>query len=213
MFIINLQIRLWAKASLVPTRFNAGRLSIFPTGPPSQLSLLLTRWFREQIQNARENPIQTKSNVENLLDLDLGGVVATAEDSAVSSPTAPNTTTSNILDDLGSLSLVSSPPQQQRVTSPPIPPQVSSPPPDPSPFASLSTLSSVHATQPAAAAPSNMDDLLGIFGGGGGPVNAGANGFGGENVWGDVAGQQHGNAAQSTTGAKSQTNEDILGLF
>jgi hypothetical protein len=58
-----------------------------------------------------------------------------------------------------------------------------------------------------------MDDLLGIFGGGGGPVNAPANGFGGENVWGDVGVQQHGNTTQSTTGAKSQTNEDILGLF
>jgi hypothetical protein len=171
---------------------------------------LLTEGFREQIQNARENPIQTKSNVENLLDLDLGGVVATAEDSTMSSPTIPNQTTSNILDDLGALSLSSSPPQQQRGTSPPVLPQVSSPPPDHSPFA---TLTSLHAPQPAAPAPSSMDDLLGIFGGGGGPVNGGAKGFGGENVWGDVGGQQHGNAAQSTSGAKSQTNEDILGLF
>jgi hypothetical protein len=58
-----------------------------------------------------------------------------------------------------------------------------------------------------------MDDLLGIFGGRGGPLNGGANAFGGENVWGDVSVQQHGKAAQPTSGAKSQTNDDILGLF
>jgi hypothetical protein len=210
-FIINLQIHLWGKASLVPTLFNAGRLSTPP--PPFQLFFVANGWFREQIQNARENPIQTKSNVENLLDLDLGGLVATAEDSAVSSPTVPSTTTSNILDDLGGLSLSSSPLPQPQVTSPPIPPQVSSPPPDPSPFSSLSTLSLAHAPQLAVAAPSSMDDLLGIFGGGGGQVPGGTNGFGGQNMWGDVRGQQHENSAQSLSGAKNQTNEDILGLF
>jgi hypothetical protein len=171
------------------------------------------RGFREQIQNARENPIQTKSNVENLLDLDLSGLVATAEDSAVSSPIVPSKTTSNILDDLGGLSLSSSPLPQPQVTSPPIPPQVSSPLPDPSPFASLSTLGLAHAPLSAVAAPSSMDDLLSIFGGGGGQVPRGTNGFGGQNVWGDVRDQQHENTAQSSSGVKSQTNEDILGLF
>jgi len=55
-----------------------------------------------------------------------------------------------------------------------------------------------------------MDDLLGLFGGAGGQVNAGTNAFGGENVWGDL-GQQNG-SDQSASG-KSKTNEDILGLF
>jgi len=54
-----------------------------------------------------------------------------------------------------------------------------------------------------------MDDLLGLFGGGGGQVNAGTSAFG-ENVWGDV-GQQNG-SGQSGSG-KGKTNEDILGLF
>jgi hypothetical protein len=207
--IINPQIRLWGKASLVLMLFNVERSSTLPTEPPLATFFVgcwLTGGVREQIQNARENPIQTKSNVENLLDLDLGGAPST-EDSAVPSPTIPNNTTSNILDDLGGLSLSSAPPQQQPVTSP-VGPQVSSPPPDP-----FSSLMSPHAPQPAAPAPNSMDDLLGIFGGSGGPLNGGANAFGGENVWGDVSVQQHGKAAQPTSGAKSQTNDDILGLF
>src|SRR5277367_3736753 len=78
---------------------------------------------REQIQNARENPIQaqSKSNIENLLDLDLSGGMATGgEDSA--SPTIPDATSSNILDELGSLSLSAStsPPPASQVMSPPI---------------------------------------------------------------------------------------------
>lgn len=95
---------------------------------------------REQLQEARENPIQvqTKSNVENLLDLDLGRTDET--------PT-PSTPTS-ILDDLGSLSLSSASPPlaAPQVTSPSIPSQFASP------------------TSPIASGNNNMDDLLGIFG-------------------------------------------------
>ena len=151
---------------------------------------------REQIQNARENPIQaqSKSNIENLLDLDLTGGMATGgEDSA--SPTIPNPTSTNILDELGGLSLsttTSSPPTSQ-VMSPPI--QVASPPPR-SQFTSPGP--------PVNAPTNNMDDLLGIFGGAGGQNGA----FGGENVWGDSSPQ---NGAQ--TNKKPASNEDILGLF
>jgi len=105
---------------------------------------------REQLQEARENPIQvqTKSNVENLLDLDLGRTDET--------PT-PSTPTS-ILDDLGSLSLSSASPPlaAPQVTSPSIPSQFASP------------------TSPIASGNNNMDDLLGIFGQ---PGNTGFNGI------------------------------------
>src|ERR1700736_4615275 len=91
---INPKTPLWVKEGSVLMLFNAGQLSI-------QVSDCTN--FREQIQNAQENPIQaqSKSNVENLLDLDLS---ATAED-RVASPSIPNNTTTNILEDLGSLSL------------------------------------------------------------------------------------------------------------
>jgi hypothetical protein len=151
---------------------------------------------REQIQNARENPIQaqSKSNIENLLDLDLSGGMATGgEDSA--SPTIPDATSSNILDELGSLSLSAStsPPPASQVMSPPI--QVAPPPPR-SQFTSPGPL--------ANAPTNNMDDLLGIFGGAGGQNGA----FGGANVWSDSSPQ---NGTQ--TNKKPSSNEDILGLF
>jgi hypothetical protein len=130
--------------------------------------------------------------VENLLDLELGGGAA---DESVPSPTAPNNTTSNILDDLGSLSLSASP-----ATAAPPPSQLTASPPV-SQFNALSEFGS----PPPNAATNNMNDLLGIFGGA--AQNGG--GFGGENVWSDIA-QQNGPQTQQT---KSKTNEDILGLF
>jgi AP-1 complex subunit beta-1 len=139
--------------------------------------------IREQIQNAQENPIQaqSKSNIENLLDLDMGG----ATEETTSSPTAPNKTVSNILDDLGGLSL-------DKSSAPPV--QEASPP---NQF--------IGSPAPATAAPTNnMNDLLGIFGGSG-QSNAA---FGGENVWGDISAQNGPPAAKSKS-----TNEDILGLF
>ena len=143
--------------------------------------------FREQIQNARENPIQaqSKSNVENLLDLDIG---AATEESATS-PTTSNNTTSNILDDLGGLSLSTS--------SPAPPSQVASSPPQFTPIGS---------PPPPTAPTNNMDDLLGIFGGTG---QSNGGGFGGANVWSDIPQQ---NGSQPPTKSKP-TNEDILGLF
>ena len=154
----------------------------------------MTDCDREQIQNARENPIQaqSKSNVENLLDLDLG---ATAEEPVTH--TIPNKTNSRILDDLGGLSLSTasmSPPS--KVTSPPPLPQ----------FASQSPQSQT--APPVTSAPAlttTMDDLLGIFGG---QANGGG-GFGGENVWSDVLPQSGSQSAQKS----KSTNEDILGLF
>jgi hypothetical protein len=140
--------------------------------------------IREQIQNAQENPIQaqSKSNIENLLDLDMGG----ATEETTSSPTAPNKTVSNILDDLGGLSL-------DKASAPPAP--EASPPPN----------RFIGSPAPAAAAPTNnMNDLLGIFGGSGQSTAA----FGGENVWGDIPAQNGPPAAKSKS-----TNEDILGLF
>jgi AP-1 complex subunit beta-1 len=138
--------------------------------------------LREQIQNAQENPIQaqSKSNIENLLDLEMGA----ATEETVGSPTVPNKTTSNILDDLGGLSLNTSAPPAQ-VASPPVQNQFIA-----SPVASTPT--------------NNMNDLLGIFGGSGQSNTA----FGGENVWGDLPPQ---NGAPATKG--KPTNEDILGLF
>jgi AP-1 complex subunit beta-1 len=95
---------------------------------------------REQIQNARENPIQaqSKSNVENLLDLDL-----TSTTEVTSSITVQ---TGNILDDLGSLSMSSSP----------VPPasQIASP---------LSGAMSPQPTASPTATTNNMADLLGVF--------------------------------------------------
>jgi hypothetical protein len=152
---------------------------------------------REQIQNARENPIQaqSKSNVENLLDLDLS---AAPEDSTASSVIP----TSNILDGLGGLSLstsspappsqVASSPSQTQFTTPPVQTQFTSSPPQ-------SRISQV--TSPPAST-NNMDDLLGIFGG------QSNGGFGGENVWSDNPQQ---NGAQPNKSKSS--NEDILGLF
>lgn len=159
---------------------------------------------REQIQNARENPIQaqSKSNIENLLDLDLTGGMATgAEDTA--SPTTPNAAPSNILDELGGLSLSTTtyPPPGSQVMSPPLssvmspPLQAASPPPR-SQFTSPGP--------PTTAPANNMDDLLGIFGGAGGQNGA----FGGGNVWSDTPPQ---NGPQ--TNKKPSSNEDILGLF
>jgi hypothetical protein len=138
--------------------------------------------LREQIQNAQENPIQaqSKSNIENLLDLDMG----TATEETVSSPTVPNKTTSNILDDLGSLSLNTSAPPAQVASSP---------------------AQNQFIASPVTSTPTNnMNDLLGIFGGSGQSNTA----FGGENVWGDMPPQ---NGAPATKG--KPTNEDILGLF
>jgi len=51
-----------------------------------------------------------------------------------------------------------------------------------------------------------MDDLLGIFSGGGGAIGSSA--FGGDNVWSDIPQQ---NGTQQSKGKSS--NEDILGLF
>jgi hypothetical protein len=154
---------------------------------------------REQIQNARENPIQaqSKSNIENLLELDLtGGSAALPEEST--SPTIPNTTPTNILDDLGGLSLSTStspPPQVSQVMSPPL--QVASPP-----------LSQFSSGPPSAGPTNNMDDLLGIFGGGG---QNGA--FGGTNVWSDTSTSSSAAQNGAQTNKKPASNEDILGLF
>jgi hypothetical protein len=118
-----------------------------------QLSTLFSNGTndREQLQNARENPIQaqSKSNIENLLDLEIGG----ATEEVAPSPTVPRNP-SSILDDLGSLSIS---------TSPVVAPPSASPP--------LTTAPA----QPA----SNMNDLLGIFDA---PVQNGG-GLNGGNVW------------------------------
>ena len=81
------------------------------------------------------------------------------------------------------------------VMSPPT--QVASPPPR-SQFTSHGP--------PANAPANNMDDLLGIFGGGAGEQNGA---FGGVNVWSDIPPQ---NGAQ-TAKKPASSNEDILGLF
>lgn len=175
---------------------------------------------REQIRNAQENPIQatTKSNVENLLDLDMS---AGAEES-VTSPvaTTPNNTMTSILDDLGGLSLatssgpasrVTSPPPQNQFMSPAPPPlQVASPPPQPTQFTSPVMPTNQFGSPAPLSTGNNMDDLLGIFGGGGGGRGGGgsSNAFGGANVWDDQP-QQNGTQA----GKSKPSNDDILGLF
>ena len=147
-----------------------------------EYTLFTTRQLmvREQIRNAQENPIQaqTKSNVEDLLGFEVGGPSETQTNSTL-----------NILNDLSTLSISMSPPPTE-VTSPlpqsqPISPVVSSAAPGPT---------------------NNMNDLLGIFGNGGG-VDA----FSGGNAWADV-GQQNGGHPSTASKPKS-TNEDILGLF
>jgi hypothetical protein len=75
--------------------------------------------------------------VENLLELDFG---AAATEEVVPSPTIANNTTSNILDDLGSLSITSNSPAPPRAMASPVLPSPSG---------------------------NNMNDLLGLFGAGG----------------------------------------------
>ena len=155
---------------------------------------------REQIQNAKENPIQaqSKSNVENLLDLDLS---ATAEDSITSS-VIPNNASSNILDDLGGLSLsTSSPAPPSQVASPSSPTQFVTPPLQ-TQFTSQPSQSRLSPVSSSPVATNNMDDLLGIFGG------QSNGGLGGGNVWSDVPQQNGGQPNKNKA-----SNEDILGLF
>jgi hypothetical protein len=64
--------------------------------------------------------------------------------------------------------------------------------------------SNTFGSPPPSTVGNNMDDLLGIFGGGGQSNNA----FGGANVWNDQP-QQNGTQA----GKSKSTNDDILGLF
>jgi hypothetical protein len=124
--------------------------------------------------------------------------MGTTEESTTS-PTIPNNTPTNILTDLGGLSLsTSSPAPQSQVSSPSTLSQFTSPP--------LQSQVTPMAAPPRSNAPSNnMDDLLGIFGGAG---QSNVGGFGDENVWSDIP-QQNG----SQPAKKKPTNEDILGLF
>jgi len=125
-----------------------------------------------------------------------------AEES-VASPTVPNNTTSNILDDLGSLSLSSSTPvPPSQVASPPPPTGVMAPSPASGVMSPINQFSS-----PPITAQNNMNDLLGIFGGGGQ-----GNGFG-ANVWSDAPQQNGAQAQVQAQPNKPKSNEDILGLF
>ena len=132
--------------------------------------------------------------MENLLDLDMS---ATAEET-VASPTTANHTTSNILDDLGSLSLSSTPAPPTQVSSPPRTGIMSPQPPANNIMSPASQVTS----PPLSAQNTNMNDLLGLFG-----ANNQGNGFG-ANVWNDSP-QTDG----PQTDNKPKSNEDILGLF
>jgi len=123
----------------------------------------------------------------------MGGVT---EESVVNTPTTPNSITTNVLDQLGGLSLNPTAPTT-RVTSP----QTTSP------LNQFASPQNQFIASPPPVPTNNMDDLLGIFGGGGGQANAG---FGGTNVWNDTPQQ---NGSQPAPTKNKPTNEDILGLF
>lgn len=155
---------------------------------------------REQIQNARENPLaaaaaaaavtgatpppQTQNNVENLLDIDFDG----------GAPASAQKEPENGLSGLEGLSGT-----PVRAQSP---------------------------ATPAAAPSNNLDDLLGVFGNGGDPAPAasagpstGATGGGGADLLNgldglDLGGNSTTSPPPTTSGGQpKKTNEDILSLF
>lgn len=153
--------------------------------------MLTFLFLREQIQNARENPLaaaaaaaavsgstpsaQAQSNVENLLDIDFdGGAPASAQKEPTSGMS-------------GLEGLAGTP---VRVQSP----AVGSPPPQ---------------------ASNNLDDLLGVFGDSGAaqPSSSGVNGSNDlMNGFADLNMSGNGAPPQSNNPPK-KSNEDILGLF
>ena len=118
------------------------------------------------------------------------------------SPATPTNTTSNILDDLGSLSLSTSPPHPAQAALPPPQNHLATVNPIASPPAQnqSDSFAPLGSSPPAAAPANNMNDLLGLFGGG--EQNNGV--FAGSNVWNDIPQPQKN---------KTKSNEDILGLF
>lgn len=153
------------------------------------LYAILTLYHREQIQNARDNPLaaaaavtgtappaQTQSNVENLLDIDFdGGAPASAQKE-------PSSGMSGLEGLAGT------------------PVRVQSPAPG----------------VPALQASNNLDDLLGVFGDSGAaqPSSSGAHGGAGAgdlmNGFADL--NLSGNAPPANNPPK-KSNEDILSLF
>ena len=153
--------------------------------------------FREQLQNARENPLaaaaaaaavsggaptpQAQNNVENLLDIDFDG-------------TAPASSQKEPASGLSGLEGLAGTPM--RVASP-------------SKMAPIATGSSNN----------NMDDLMGVFGNGGdsGGFGASSGGSGGGDLMNgfsglDLSGPGDSGSSQSVDKGKKK-NEDILDLF
>lgn len=152
------------------------------------------------MQNARENPLAAaaataaisgtepsgavaQSNVENLLDIDFdGGAPASAEQ-------PPSMGMSGLEGLAGTPQRVESPAARQ-----PAPPR------------------SQLGAESVGGGAGNLDDLMGVFGNGGGAAATSAveqdmmNGFGGLDLMGSSNGTSSG-------GAPKKTNDDILGLF
>ena len=147
--------------------------------------------FREQLQNARENPLaaaaaaavsgttpsaQAQNNVENLLDIDFDGG-------------APASVQNNAAGGMSGLEGLAGTPV--RVQSPAV-------------------------GAPAPSGNNNLDDLLGVFGDSGAsqPSSSGANGSG---AAGDLMNGFSGLDLSGTTSPandnQKKTNEDILSLF
>lgn len=168
---------------------------------PSYSYIQLLTCTREQIQNARENPLaaaaaaaavtgttpppQARNNVENLLDIDFDG----------GAPASAQKEPENGLSGLEGLSGT-----PVRAQSP---------------------------ATPAAAPSNNLDDLLGVFGDGGapapstsaGPSTAAPSGGAGADLLNgldglDIGGNSKTSPPPATSGGQQKkTNEDILSLF
>lgn len=158
--------------------------------------------YREQIENARENPLaaaaaaaavtgaapppQTQNNVENLLDIDFDGAAPAS---------AQNETSSGMS---GLEGLAGTP---VRIQSP--------------------TTTTAPTTTTSSTPSNNIDDLLGVFDDGGTTGTSGANGNtagGGDDLLNghglsglDLSGNT--GSTTTSTGNQKKTNEDIMSLF
>lgn len=154
-------------------------------------------YFREQLQNARENPLaaaavtggastQAPTNIENLLDIDFDGA---APASAQNEPSGGIS---------GLDGLAGTPVRSQ------------------TPVGGIGSSSGVLAARVTTSATSNnLDDLLGVFGNGGDSAAVGPGDFvgGNDDLMNGFAGLDLSSGGNSQSSAPKKTNEDIMSLF